>query len=54
MSSPARSKETLRCLIGLGRIGSEVARRAAGFRMHVIAFDPYLGREAAERDKARA
>jgi len=36
-------------LIGLGRIGSEVARRAAGFRMHVIAFDPYLGREAAER-----
>src|SRR5207244_822629 len=36
-------------ILGLGRIGSEVARRAAGFRMHVIAFDPYLTREAAER-----
>jgi len=36
-------------LVGLGRIGSEVARRALGFRMHVIAYDPYLGREAAER-----
>ena len=36
-------------LVGLGRIGSEVARRALGFRMHVIAYDPYLGREAADR-----
>jgi D-3-phosphoglycerate dehydrogenase len=36
-------------LVGLGRIGSEVARRAHGFRMHVIAYDPYLGREVAER-----
>ena len=36
-------------VLGLGRIGSEVARRAAGFRMHVIAYDPYLTREAAER-----
>jgi D-3-phosphoglycerate dehydrogenase / 2-oxoglutarate reductase len=36
-------------LVGLGRIGGEVARRALGFRMHVIAYDPYLGREAAER-----
>src|SRR4029453_3536295 len=36
-------------ILGLGRIGSEVARRAAGFRMQVIAYDPYLTREAAER-----
>jgi D-3-phosphoglycerate dehydrogenase len=36
-------------LVGLGRIGTEVARRAQGFRMQVIAFDPYLTREAAER-----
>ena len=36
-------------IVGLGRIGSEVARRAAGFRMQVIAYDPYLTREAAER-----
>ena len=36
-------------IVGLGRIGGEVARRAAGFRMEVIAYDPYLTREAAER-----
>ena len=36
-------------VLGLGRIGSEVARRALGFRMQVIAYDPYLTREAAER-----
>lgn len=36
-------------LLGLGRIGGEVARRALGFRMQVIAYDPYLTREAAER-----
>ena len=36
-------------IVGLGRIGSEVARRALGFRMQVLAYDPYLTREAAER-----
>jgi D-3-phosphoglycerate dehydrogenase len=36
-------------ILGLGRIGGEVARRALGFRMHVLAYDPYLTREAAER-----
>src|SRR4029453_16881945 len=36
-------------ILGLGLIGSEGARRAAGFRMQVIAYDPYLTREAAER-----
>ena len=36
-------------IVGLGRIGSEVARRALGFRMQVIAYDPYLTREAADR-----
>jgi D-3-phosphoglycerate dehydrogenase len=29
-------------LVGLGRIGSEVARRALGLRMSVIGFDPFL------------
>jgi D-3-phosphoglycerate dehydrogenase / 2-oxoglutarate reductase len=36
-------------ILGLGRIGGEVARRALGFRMQVLAYDPYLTREAAER-----
>jgi D-3-phosphoglycerate dehydrogenase len=36
-------------VIGLGRIGSEVARRALGLAMKVIAFDPYLTRDAAQR-----
>ena len=29
-------------ILGLGRIGGEVARRALGFRMQVLAYDPYL------------
>jgi len=36
-------------LIGLGRIGSEVAVRAAAFDMRLLAFDPYLS-EAAARE----
>ena len=28
-------------LVGLGRIGKEVCRRAQAFGMHVVAFDPY-------------
>lgn len=29
-------------IVGLGRIGSEVARRALAFEMEVVAFDPYV------------
>lgn len=36
-------------LIGLGRIGSEVATRADGFEMRVLAFDPFIS-EAAARE----
>ncbi len=32
-------------LLGLGRTGSEVARRARGFEMNVIVYDPFLGPE---------
>ncbi len=34
-------------VIGLGRIGGEVARRAKGFAMRVIAYDPFISEEAA-------
>lgn len=35
-------------IIGLGRIGSEVAKRAFSFGMKVVAYDPFLSREVAE------
>lgn len=34
-------------LVGLGRVGSEVARRAVGLGMEVVAFDPYVTLERA-------
>src|ERR1700734_3408205 len=34
-------------LVGLGRIGTEVARRARAFEMKVIAYDPYVTPAAA-------
>ncbi len=36
-------------IIGLGRIGSRVARFAKAFGMEVVAFDPYVGPEAFAR-----
>ncbi len=36
-------------LIGLGRVASEVARRAHGLEMRVIAHDPYVSREYAHK-----
>lgn len=35
-------------IIGLGRIGREVARRAGSFGMKILGFDPYLSKEVAE------
>lgn len=36
-------------VMGFGKVGSEVARRAKGLGMHVVAYDPYA---SAERAKA--
>jgi len=36
-------------LVGLGKIGSEVARRAAAFGMRLRAYDPYVSEERARR-----
>lgn len=35
-------------IVGLGRIGTAVARRARAFEMEIIAYDPYLTREQIE------
>ncbi len=40
-------------IIGLGRIGSEVARRAQAFGMEVVAYDPYVPAERARRLEIR-
>lgn len=37
-------------LIGLGRIGQGVARRALGFDMQVLAYDPYIQAENLDQD----
>ncbi len=41
-------------IVGLGRIGSEVARRARGLGMEIIVFDPYAPEDALTRLGARA
>jgi len=35
-------------ILGLGAIGKAVARRASGFSMRIIAYDPFINREYAE------
>jgi len=36
-------------LIGFGRIGRAVARRAKGFKMRVLAYDPYVSEDVAKK-----
>lgn len=36
-------------LVGLGRVGTEVARRAIGLEMHVLVYDPYVPDEHIRR-----
>jgi D-3-phosphoglycerate dehydrogenase len=38
-------------VIGLGRIGTQVAKRAQAFGMEIIAFDPYVSEEAARANR---
>ena len=38
-------------LVGLGRVGREVARRARSFEMKCLAYDPYVTQESAEADE---
>ena len=40
-------------LVGIGRVGSEVARRAAGFGMTVVAHDPFATEASARASGAR-
>lgn len=36
-------------IIGFGRIGSELSKRARGFEMSIIVYDPFLAKERAEK-----
>ena len=36
-------------IIGLGKVGSEVARRATSFDMHLLGYDPYVSTDHAKR-----
>ncbi|MHB1127307.1 MAG: phosphoglycerate dehydrogenase [Bacillota bacterium] len=36
-------------VVGMGKIGGEVARRALAMEMHVLAYDPYVSAEGAQR-----
>jgi len=36
-------------IVGMGKIGTEVAKRAQSFGMHIIAFDPFLSNERAQQ-----
>src|SRR6516165_4981246 len=47
-SSGAEVRGKTMGLIGLGRIGSEVAVRAEGFEMRVLAYDPFISEAAAK------
>ena len=55
-SAPSSAGKTLG-VVGLGRIGREVAKRAAGLEMKVLGFDPFVspdeGGRAGHRGRRR-
>jgi D-3-phosphoglycerate dehydrogenase len=40
-------------IVGLGKIGRKMARRATGFDMQVVAYDPYIDADSVEADGCR-
>lgn len=41
-------------IVGFGRIGTELARRAKAFHMDVLAYDPYLTKDRAEKNRVKS
>ncbi len=41
-------------IVGLGRIGQEVAARARAFEMQIVAHDPFISAETCDRSLARS
>jgi D-3-phosphoglycerate dehydrogenase len=50
---PYELKDKVLGIVGFGNIGREVAKRAMGFGMNILAFDPYAEKEIASKFRAK-